>query len=88
MTYNKNIKLPPINYNKITKTVLSDGTACYPTDYFHNHISKEDILHKYTNYNKIQSDRLLKYDRYNNVNYIRKGVFYVKNHKYTAFSNK
>ena len=94
---NKHNKLPPIshnsktpisNYSNFSKTVLSDGSALYPIDYFNSKISTPENLSKYSQFNNIQANKFIKHDKYHNVNYLRKGVFYVKNHKYTEFNIK
>jgi hypothetical protein len=88
MTNHNNHILPPFKINKFTKTVASDGRVVYPIDYFNNKITTETNLSRHKQYNKIQADRVIEYDKHLNVNYIRRGVFYVKNYKYSAFSIK
>ena len=76
-------KLPPIQYTKPPKTLLTNGKPSYPTEYYNKTPNTKITLEKYKNYNKIQDKRLLNSDKYQNKNYVRKGVFYVINQKYS-----
>lgn len=79
----ENNKLPPIHYNKNTKTLLTNGRPSYPTEFYNKTPNTKIILDKYSNFNKIQDKKLLNSDKYYNKNYVRKGVFYVINQKYS-----
>ena len=63
-----NYKLPPIQFNKHTKTLLTNGNPSYPTEYYNKTPNTKITLEKYKNYNKIQDKRLLNSDKYHNKN--------------------
>jgi hypothetical protein len=77
-----NTTLPNIsNFNKIYN---NNGRLCYPKLYFNPNISKMNLNKTYPSFNDTQKKHVVKYDKFNNKNYIKNEVFYITNNNYSS----
>ena len=77
-----NNTLPNIsNFNKIYN---NNGKLCYPKLYFNPVIKKNKLNEIYPKFNATQKKHVIKYDKFNNKNYIKNEIFYITNNNYSS----
>ena len=72
-----------ITNNLNPKVCQTNGELCYPTRYFSSFGTVKQNLDKFPIFNSKQVRLEVKEDLFKNPNYVRKGIFYVHNYKYS-----
>lgn len=76
-------RLHDLELNPNPKVCQTNGELCYPTRYFSSIGTNKQNLDLYPIFNKKQEKSEVKTDLFKNPNYVRKGVFYVHNYRYS-----